>query len=208
MAARATRTLCLTLLLAAACVGVAAGGSENRGEVRAAIRCGGWRQKVKTLQDRRARLVRSTPVATNVRALRRKRAPRHLGSRTARRRGVERRTYTLKARLVAARRERDHDIHLVIAGTARPRVTMIVEFPDVRCARRASQANRNAMGAARFNLLQSCGPIGRKRFKRLKGTATITGVGFFDFIHGQRGVAPNGIELHPVLGFQASGCAP
>ncbi len=25
------------------------------------------------------------------------------------------------------------------------------------------------------------------------------GVGFFDFIHGQTGVAPNGIELHPIL---------
>ena len=27
----------------------------------------------------------------------------------------------------------------------------------------------------------------------------ITGVGFFGYIHGQRGVALNGIELHPVL---------
>jgi hypothetical protein len=27
----------------------------------------------------------------------------------------------------------------------------------------------------------------------------ITGVGFFDYIHGQHGVAPNGVELHPVL---------
>ena len=27
----------------------------------------------------------------------------------------------------------------------------------------------------------------------------VTGVGFFDKIHGQTGVAPNGIELHPVL---------
>src|SRR5256885_15592716 len=27
----------------------------------------------------------------------------------------------------------------------------------------------------------------------------MTGVGFFDFIHGQTGVAPNGIELHPIL---------
>jgi hypothetical protein len=27
----------------------------------------------------------------------------------------------------------------------------------------------------------------------------VTGVGFFDFIHGQTGVAPNGIELHPIL---------
>jgi hypothetical protein len=30
----------------------------------------------------------------------------------------------------------------------------------------------------------------------------ITGVGFFDRLHGQMGVAPNGIELHPVLDVQ------
>ena len=35
-----------------------------------------------------------------------------------------------------------------------------------------------------------------------------TGVGFFDRIHGQTGVAPNGIELHPVVSFSARGCAP
>ena len=29
--------------------------------------------------------------------------------------------------------------------------------------------------------------------------ATVTGVAFFDKIHGQTGVAPNGIELHPIL---------
>ena len=27
----------------------------------------------------------------------------------------------------------------------------------------------------------------------------ISGVGFFDFLHGQTGVAPNGRELHPIL---------
>jgi hypothetical protein len=27
----------------------------------------------------------------------------------------------------------------------------------------------------------------------------ITGIGFFDFEHGQNGLAPNAIELHPVL---------
>ncbi len=31
---------------------------------------------------------------------------------------------------------------------------------------------------------------------------TVTGVGFFDFLHGQSGVAPNGIELHAVLDIQ------
>jgi hypothetical protein len=27
----------------------------------------------------------------------------------------------------------------------------------------------------------------------------VQGIGFFDFAHGQDGVAPNAIELHPVL---------
>ncbi len=41
---------------------------------------------------------------------------------------------------------------------------------------------------------------------------TVTGVGFFDFLHGQTGVAPNGIELHAVLDVQfgtgGGGCSP
>ena len=35
---------------------------------------------------------------------------------------------------------------------------------------------------------------------RFNGRATLGGVGFFDRPHGQTGVAPNGIELRPVLG--------
>jgi hypothetical protein len=40
------------------------------------------------------------------------------------------------------------------------------------------------------------------KYRSLSGTATVSGVIFFDFLHGQRGVAPNGIELHPVLRFR------
>ena len=43
-------------------------------------------------------------------------------------------------------------------------------------------------------------------FTHLTGKATIRGVGFFDFLHGQTGVAPNGIELHPVLRFTNATC--
>jgi len=32
--------------------------------------------------------------------------------------------------------------------------------------------------------------------------ASVTGVAFFDYDHGQTGVAPNAIELHPVLRFR------
>ena len=31
--------------------------------------------------------------------------------------------------------------------------------------------------------------------------ASVTGVAFFDFNHNQTGVAPNAIELHPILAF-------
>jgi len=42
------------------------------------------------------------------------------------------------------------------------------------------------------------GPITRKtRPQNLR--VSVTGVGFFDPIHGQEGVATNGIELHPIL---------
>jgi hypothetical protein len=37
---------------------------------------------------------------------------------------------------------------------------------------------------------------------RLCAQARIVGVQFWDFKHGQTGVAPNAIELHPILGFR------
>src|SRR5207237_10583783 len=37
-------------------------------------------------------------------------------------------------------------------------------------------------------------------FKTATVAVRVTGVGFWDDNHGQRGVAPNAIELHPVLG--------
>ena len=47
-------------------------------------------------------------------------------------------------------------------------------------------------------------------FQTANVPVTVTGVGFFDFLPGQTGVAPNGIELHAVLevGFGTGGQAP
>jgi hypothetical protein len=36
---------------------------------------------------------------------------------------------------------------------------------------------------------------------RVCSRASVVGMAFFDYNHGQTGVAPNAIELHPVLGF-------
>jgi hypothetical protein len=53
-------------------------------------------------------------------------------------------------------------------------------------------------------LIRACGFPSSSHFGQLRGAAMITGVGFFDYQHGQTGVAPNAIELHPVIGFKGA----
>jgi hypothetical protein len=116
---------------------------------------------------------------------------------------VETTTYRVHGRLVESKFEEDSDFHLVIAD---PRTggTMIVEFPAFYCTLTTKRVLRLRMQAARLAFIRACGLPPASDFKRLRGTATITGVGFFDFQHGQTGVAPNAIELHPVLGFKGA----
>ena len=66
---------------------------------------------------------------------------------------------------------------------------MIAESPSPSCTARATPLSRRQMTQARARV-QLCAP------------ARVTGVAFFDFKHGQTGVAPNAIELHPVLAFR------
>jgi hypothetical protein len=62
------------------------------------------------------------------------------------------------------------------------------------------------MQAARLAVVAACGFAPNSNFHHLTGSATITGIPFFDFLHHQTGHAPNGIELHPVLKFTGT-CA-
>lgn len=107
-------------------------------------------------------------------------------------------TYQVTARLVYAKLELDHDIHLVVADPT-TLGTMIVEFPDPTCPVVAGTPHASDIASARQAILKA---IGTTYAPQLFGTAEITGVGFFDAIHGQHGVAPNGIELHPALSFR------
>lgn len=155
------------------------------------------------MTDGRAKLVNLTPRATSVDWLRARpvvRDPQGL-----RATGIERQVFRVRARLVSAKIEDDGDVHLVIASRKDARHTMIVELPSADCLRHAR--GRNRINAARRAFASACGLPGTSSFATLAGTATIEGVGFFDFIHGQRGVAPNGIELHPLTRFASSDCA-
>jgi hypothetical protein len=116
---------------------------------------------------------------------------------------VETTTYRVHARMVESKLEEDSDFHLVIAD---PRTggTMIVEFSANYCTLTTKPVLRRRMQAARLAFIRACGFPSSSDFTFLRGTATITGVGFFDFQHGQTGVAPNAIELHPVISFKGA----
>ena len=162
------------------------------------VGCGVERWSVKTLKDPAGRTLGLSPKATTIRALRRKAVPGYLGLRRGR--GVERTTFRVRAKLVEMSLEADSDIHLVIADPTRTGATMIAEFPADACTRGATAKARTKMNRARKALIAACG-VPTDSFRTLAGTATVSGVGFFDQIHGQAGVAPNGIELHPVVAF-------
>lgn len=167
--------------------------------------CGVERWAVKTLQDPAGRTLDLTTVkkttVSKLRALPVVRGP--SGSRAQ---GVESSVYEIKARLIEAKLEADDDIHLVVKGLPTLAGTMIVEFPTVACSSKARTKAKGLIKQARNAFVAACGMPGRSRFRKLSGTATLRGVGFFDFLHGQRGVAPNGIELHPVLAFTKANC--
>jgi len=172
-----------------------------RQQFSSTIMCGKWRWPVKTLSDKRERRVNFSPRNRTVGVLRGLQAPSALGSTTPRiLHSAEVRTYRVHVAIIGAARMDDHDIHLVIAPRAHHKRTMITEFPDTACNGAVSSPKKAAMKAARAALVDTCPPIG-STFKKLAGKATLIGVGFFDDVHGQPGVAPNGIELHPVLSF-------
>lgn len=101
-------------------------------------------------------------------------------------------------------READGDYHMVIADEHGD--TMIAEIPAPECIHQKSPWRDGIAGArsaaeARLHHFTA-------RRKAADDVISIVGVGFFDVIHGQRGVAPNGIELHPVVGICfGRGCA-
>jgi hypothetical protein len=166
-------------LAAAVAARVAAPVPKPHARFSATLGCGIERWRVKTLQDR-PRLIRAR--ATTVAHL--VRLPRPSPFPTTRL-PFEHRIFSVVAAVTLDRAELDQDIHLVLQRGARH---MIAEAPSAFCNAHATAYRRRQMRNARAAA-------------RLCARARVVGVAFFDFNHGQTGVAPNAIELHPILGF-------
>jgi hypothetical protein len=92
--------------------------------------------------------------------------------------------------------QQDRDYHLILADPDYQRVTMVAEIPDPSCHGACHSGLGQMYAEARAVLetaLQTPKPNDAPILLR------VTGVGFFDYDHGQTGAAPNVIELHPVL---------
>lgn len=93
--------------------------------------------------------------------------------------------------------EADLDFHVVIEDENHD--TMIAEFPAPACAK--DPKLKGIFSTARSALLKLLPHPPTPQVKRLASPRPVTFVGvvFIDKLHGQLGVAPNGVELHPVL---------
>ncbi len=117
--------------------------------------------------------------------------------------------YQIKCRILTFKKEGgskgDKDIHVVIEDPE-THETMIAEIPDTICE--GIQGTSRVEQFANLNQWFSDN-IGEPttKFKNLQDPPTVilTGVGFFDFNHGQKGRANNGREIHPVLSMEFAG---
>lgn len=156
--------------------------------------CGVERWSVKTGTDSDAGMVNlNSPQPTTISTMRSWTAPSSIpaNNRVA---PYETTAWTVNATLVEYKLEDDSDYHLVIKDAAGN--TIVTEIPYPGCVAPGSPFAAGVVNARdEFDAVFT--PTGSFQFANVP--VQITGVGMFDFLHGQTGVAPNGIEIHPIL---------
>jgi hypothetical protein len=156
-------------------------GSTSHAGTSTSIKCGVERWKVKTLQDRpKLHAVKAATIAQLINEPKPVPLP---GTRAP----FEFNVFKVNAKVTQIIGEDDGDLHIVISDGTH---TMIAEAPTADCNAAATPYRRKQMKDA------------RDAVKICDNNAQLIGVAFFDFFHHQTGVAPNEIELHPILAFR------
>lgn len=158
--------------------------------------CGRERWAVKTATDPLAGNIVLAPVTTTIQKLGELPSTNNGNPDQGREPGPEETVYRVTATLLQAKAESDGDFHLVLEDNGH---TMVAEIPNAPACTQPPVTERvsvleEQIEHARAAFVQEFGGPGT-----INHQVTITGVGFFDFDHGQTGRAPNVIELHPVL---------
>src|SRR5712692_287373 len=159
--------------------------------------CGVERWSVKTGTDADAGLINlQSRTQTTIASLTSLSAPTTLPANN-RIQPTETTVFQVHATLTEYKLESDSDYHLILSDGSGN--TMISEIPSPTFVGASSVLLSSIQNArsefdARYTTTSS--------FQTANVPVTVTGVGFFDFLHGQTGVAPNGIELHAVFDIQ------
>lgn len=201
LSSRRSRRAFLNLTLAVA-VFIIATNEGGNAEERFGTACGIERWDVKVLMDRGAEAAARGPaIDSTVSHLVGLRAPHDPAALTARVGPLETTLWRVRARLIGFRLEPDSDFHLVLADP-KTGESIVGEIPAPYCSNFSSG---RAFSSARAAVESLAHHAAERKFWWLDyhGTAppevTVTGVGFWDTRHGQRGVSRNGAELHPVI---------
>ncbi|HYL05065.1 MAG TPA: hypothetical protein VE075_03445 [Thermoanaerobaculia bacterium] len=167
----------------------------------AANKCGAERRDIKSGFDDAAKSIDpSSPTPATVATLAAKDAPNPIPKDT-RVADAETTVWVVDATLTSFKLETDSDYHLVLDDGAGS--TMIAEIPSPDCIAEGTSAFADKISSARSQLDAQF--TASSQFQDADVPVHVTGVGLFDFSHGQRGFAANGIELHPVLDIQFTG---
>jgi cell division septation protein DedD len=164
--------------------------------------CGVQRWHIKTLGDAYVNTINWTPQLMTVDQLRAAPVPANYDeyNDTTRYAPWETESVTVRATLVGWKVETDHDYHIVIADLNNGADTMIVEPPDPTCSSACDGGFASYFSAVRTKLVNCFGSPPSSFTNFAPGIIVdLTGVPEFDALHGQTGVAPNGIEIHPLM---------
>ena len=112
---------------------------------------------------------------------------------------TESKIYSIDCFLIGYKIEDDKDIHLIIEDINTDE-TMVAEIPSASCSSIQNTSRAKLFSDLHNWFLTNIGhPTSSFVFLEKHIPITITGVGYFDFMHGQKGMALNGREIHPVL---------
>ncbi|PYR93569.1 MAG: hypothetical protein DMF84_09205 [Acidobacteria bacterium] len=107
------------------------------------------------------------------------------------------RVFEIVGRITFIAHQDDRDYHIAIEDLNSPGSTVVAELADTVCMGAVISPHFATLRTAEamFETLRDGRPV-----SNLVGTTVrVRGVGFYDFVHGQRGRSSNCIELHPIV---------
>jgi hypothetical protein len=164
------------------------------------LACGVERWFVKTLADEDANKV-DTTIVTPISIRELNGFATHCSDLPERRTFAEEfKVFEVVGRITYASHEDDRDYHIALEDPSAPGFTVVTELADTLCQGVVMSPDVTALMGAQ-NMFQML--LGNRSPSTLVGTLVrATGVGFYDFAHGQLGRSRNCIELHPILAIE------